>query len=332
MGNVKMSDIAKRCGCSVNTVSHALNGKSDISEKTKKFICDTAREMGYIANSSAGALRSGKSRSIAIIVGDISNPHFSIIIKEMESRLREFSYNAIIMNTDEDEEIERAAIISAISKSVDGILICPVQKTKKNIEFLEQSHVPYMLFGRHFSDIDSSFVVCDDENGGFAAAEYLIDKGHRNILFINAPEYISSAADRHMGALRAFEEKGMPKALLRHIVSPTLGGDESMADILRENAECTAIICFSDLIAMQVCYLLKRMGKDVPRDISVVGFDNIASKFYFPLMISSVTSSKTKMSIKAVECMMDIIDGKKNEPHKVILPTKIVERESTSEN
>ncbi len=196
MRNITLSDIAKKTGYSVNTISHALRDKPDIAPKTKEHIRNVANEMGYIVNISAAALRNGRSRSVAIIVGDISNPHFAIMIKEMENALRASGYNAITINTDEDEELEKQAITSAISKNVDGIILCPVQKSRDNIEYLSSLNIPYVLIGRRFEGISSNYVICDDLNGGFVAAEHLINLGHKKILFINAPEYISSSRDR----------------------------------------------------------------------------------------------------------------------------------------
>ncbi len=359
MKPVRLADIARATGYSINTVSHALNDKPDISEKTKEYITKTAREMGYIVNHSASSLRSGRSKSIAIIVGDISNPHFSIMIKEMANRLRDFQYNAIIMNTDEDEELEYAAIVSAISKNVDGILLCPAQKTLNNLRFLESTGIPFLLVGRRFEGIPSHYCICDDINGGFVAAEHLLNLGHRRILFINGPLCISSARERLEGIRRAFAQvssdwESVPELFLAQVSG--IGNDAAIPEILREHSDCTGIICFSDLIAMEVCHFLKKDGKQVPGDVSVIGFDNIASKFYFPLMLTSVTSSKTKMSVQAVESLMAIIEHDENkisadsessvlpgadstDPFRSesqagfcqqhILPTRVVEREST---
>ncbi len=332
MKQVRLKDIAEKTGYSINAVSHALNDRPDIAPKTKEFIIQTAREMGYIANASASALRSGKTKSIAIIVGDISNPHFSLMIKEMESRLRDFGYNAIIMNTEEDEQIERAAIVSAIGKKVDGIIICPAQKTRDNFNYLKEVGIPFILFGRRFEGGSSHYCICDDMNGGFVAAEYLLQLNHRKILFINGPICISSARDRLDGIKRAFltYEQNLDDL---HIVNvPSMGSDTVIPDILENNSDCTGIICFSDLIAMQVCHFLKKQGRQVPDDVSVIGFDNIASKFYFPLMITSVTSSKTKMSVQTVETLMKVIETADHETDPAfsqsILPTTIVARES----
>ncbi len=333
MKKVTLSDIALRTGFSVNTVSHALNDKSDISDKTKKIIRDTANELGYIGNSSASYLRSGKSKSVALIVSDISNPHFSIMIKEIEGHLRKSGYSAFVLNTDEDEETEREAIVSALEKNVDGVIICPVQKSTKNMELLEKTEVPFVLFGRRFADKKWDYVVCDDENGGYVAAKGLLDMGHKKILYLGGPEYISSSRERVAGVKRAFCKFGSDSgAILYELTVPTLflGDEKGMMKLLKKYDECSAIIAFSDMIALEACHALKLMNKRVPEDVSVVGFDNIVSKFYLPLMLSSVSSSKTNMSGTAVDILMEKITENSKKQHKVVLPTKLILRETTA--
>lgn len=327
---VKLADIAARTGFSVNTVSHALNDKPDISAHTKAYIKQVADEMGYIANASASLLRSGKSKSIAVIVGDVSNPHFAIMIKEIERMLRVSGYTAFIFNTDENEELERNAIKAAKSKSADGIILCPVQKSDKNIKFLDSLEIPYVLIGRHFAGRNTDYVVCDDENGGYLAAKHLLENNHRNILTITAPQYISSARERMAGIRRAFLEYGIEALPEQTYEFPLVlrAGAQRLEAVFAAHKSCTAVICFSDFLAMEAAYVLRSLGKEIPGDISIIGFDNIVSKVLFPLPLTSVTSSKTKMSKCAVESLLNKIEY--NIPQEaVVLPTKLVKREST---
>ena len=328
MKYVTLSDIAQKTGYSINTVSHALHDKPDISPKTKALIIEAANQMGYIPNASASFLRSGKSKCVAIIVGDISNPHFSIMIKEMEGRLREQGYTALILNTDENEELEHSAIASAIGRGVDGIIICPVQTSAKNMDFLTKCRLPYVLFGRYFKNFTSNYVVCDDINGGFVAAEHLVRLGHKKLLFVNVPEYISSSFDRLQGIRRALMYPEAQDVRLETEEITLTNNERQVTEILEKHKDCTGIICFSDLIAMQVCHYLKQTGRRVPEDASVIGFDNIVSKFCFPLMLTSVTSSKTRMSIQAVDILMEAINNPEFKS-QVVLPTRLVEQEST---
>lgn len=326
-----MADIARKTGFSVNTVSHALHNKDDISAKTKEQIQSAAREMGYIRNISASSLRSGKTKSVAIIIGDISNPHFSILIKEIETLLRQEGYTSFILNTDENEEMEFMAITSAISKNVDGILLCPVQKTERNVRYLSEIGMPFALIGRRFERLPTHYVVCDDRNGGYQAASYLLSEGHSRILFMNGEPHISSARERLLGAERAFREAGISLDQLRVATVPVVNvNQEAMIQkLLEENVDCSAVLCFSDIIAMQVCHALVRRGRAIPDQVSVVGFDDIASTVTFPMQLSSVTSSNTKMSEEAVRILLDLMAGQSGSYRQTVLSTKLVLRETT---
>ncbi|MCI8361455.1 MAG: LacI family transcriptional regulator [Clostridiales bacterium] len=326
---VTLRDIAVATGFSINTVSHALKEKPDISKQTRALIQKTAQEMGYIGNASASFLRSGISKTIAIILGDISNPHFSIMVREIETYIRELGYTPFILNTDEDEENEYKAILSAVQKNVDGIILCPVQRSRENIRFLQKTGVPFVLIGRRFAGEDADYVVCDDENGGYIAAKYLLELGHRDILFLNGPLHISSAAERLQGYQRAFKEMGVAcRPELIYSGSSQAGGwGDVLAQALKQHPSVTALLAFSDLIAWESILALKNMGLRVPKDISVMGFDDIQSRFRFPVLLTTVSSSKRTMATAAAELLLKKIQEDARE--QIVLKTKLIVREST---
>jgi LacI family transcriptional regulator len=328
---VTLKDIALRTGFTINTVSRALKDKEDISEQTRKLIKDTAREMGYIGNKIAGALRSGMTKTIAVILGDISNPHFSIMVKEIEKSARKYNYNTFIINTDEDGELEREAINSALGKKVDGIIICPTQKSRENIEFLKKTGVPFVLIGRYFKDIEADYVVCDDVNGGYLATRHLIEKGHDRILFLNGPDYISSAFERREGYKKALAEGKIDytEELVREV--PVTSGEawKSVRKILEEGVKFSAVFAFSDMIAWETIHVLNKSGYVVPRDIAVVGFDNIQSKLLFPVPLTSIKTSKSKISRRAVNILLKRINHRDSDFVKHVISTEIIIREST---
>lgn len=317
---ITLSDIAKKTGYSINTVSHALNDKSDISEETKNFIKETADSMGYIQNSSASFLRSGKSKCISVIVGDIANPHFAILVKEIEMTAKEHGYAAFVINTNENEAIEKEAIVTSLSRNVDGIIICPVQKSEQNIDFLKKSGVPFTLMGRRTKANDTNYVICDDVHSGYIAAKHLLDKGHRKIAVFGGPSYISSAGERLEGIKSAFKNCKVKFDDANLYTLPTTLGDHSrIVDDALNGAEYTAAICFSDLIALEI------MCNDYAKNLEVISFDNIKSKFRIPVEFTSISSSKTKMSNKAFEILLHNIENPGSKPQQVILSTHIVE-------
>jgi len=328
---VTLKDISERTGFTINTVSRALKDKPDISESTVKLIKKAAKDMGYIGNSIAGALRSGLTNTIAVILGDITNPHFSIMIKEIERVARTQKYTTFILNTDENEELEKA-IMSALAKMVDGIIICPTQKSSENILFLKKTNIPFVLIGRHFSDIDTDYVVCDDVNGGYLATKHLISIGHKRILFLNGPLYISSAIERLEGYKKACAEAKIPyESDLVCEVSITAGENwKTIKDIIESGIKFSAIVAFSDMIAWEMIHILDTYGYTMSSDYDIVGFDNIQSKLMFPINLTSVMESKIGMSQRAFKILLKKINKQSVKPVKEIVSTQIIIRDSTA--
>ena len=334
----RLKDIAVATGFSVNTVSKALKNSPIISEPTKALIREKARETGYIGDGIAGALRSGETKTIAVILGDISNPHFSIMIKEIEHRVRENGYSTFILNTEEDTEIEYAAIVSALNKKVDGIILCPSQQNTDNILFLKKSSVPFVLIGRRFHDIQTDYVICDDRQGGFLITEHLLKLGHKRIAFFGGSAYISSTRERLRGYQDALFSCGVPfnpDLVFELPLMQSERKDEIVEKLLRAS-DCTAIFAFSDLIAWEIITCLQEQGRRIPEDISVVGFDNIQSKFSFPFPLTSVSISKSKMSVTTAEILLDRIkkagqkpQDQKDEYRQIVIPTDVVVRGSS---
>lgn len=330
---VTLKDIAKTSGYSINTVSHALNDKDDISLETRKKIKEIAKNLGYIPNTSASYLRSGKSRTIAVIVGDISNPHFSIICKEIEKYMQDFEYTIIMFNTDEDQEKENNAVITALSKNVDGVIICPVQKSSESIERLKESRIPFTLLGRYFSDVESDYVICDDVNGGYVAARYLLNAGHKNILFINGMQYISSAYERLKGITHAMEEYNltMPEEHIINLSLKPMQDHNVIRNSIISNRDCSAIIAFNDMIAWEVITVLNSLNLRCPQDVSVIGFDNIQSRYMFPVELTTVSTLKATMAQIAVEILISRMKSFAAPPQTIVLPTRLIIRRTTGE-
>lgn len=315
-------------------MSHALKDKADISENTKRIIRDAAQELGYVGNASASFLRTGRSQTIAVILGDISNPHFSILIKEIESFAGRFGYTVLILNTDEEEKKEKDAILSVLKQNVDGIILCPSQHSTKNIVYLQSLGIPFVLIGRRFSDMDTNYVVCDDVNGGYLAAKHLLELGHRNILFLTGGKHISSSTERLAGYKKALDEFDIPvDPVLIHSVSVrTADNQRELRHIVESGLDFSAVIAFSDMIAWEVIYFLQQAGRAVPADCSIIGFDNIQSKFLFPMELTSISTAKSTMAAEAASILLNCIQNKKNvsgNTFQLILPTRLVVRKTT---
>jgi len=326
---VTLKDIAKETGFTINTVSRALRNYSDISDHTKKLIMKKAKEMGYVPNNLAGALRSGKTKTIAIILGDISNPYFAITVKELEVALNKNKYNTILINTNEDIKLEEKAIYSALSKNVDGIILFPTQRNIKPIKILKDYNIPFVLLGRHFKDEETDYVITDDIKGGYLATDYLIKKGKRKILFLNGPPYISAAYERLSGYKMALNENNIKedRQLIKEIPITAEDCYKFIKNIMNEKITFDSVFAFNDVIALETIYLLQKMKYKIPQDIIVVGYDNIQSRLRIPIPLTSVNIPKKRMAIKAVEILLKKISSKnKSKYYREIFDVKLIIR------
>ena len=252
MKKITLADIAKETGYSVNTVSHALRDMKDISEGVKAYINDTAKKMGYIPNIAAGALRSGKTKHIALISNDITIPFFSHIAKETELLLRKKGYSLTIMNTLSDKELTHSAILSAISKNVDGIILfsTPAEADKA---LIAESSVPCVA-------PKPEDTLYSAENEGYLLGEHLTALGHRRILFLADSSVFSEG-----------RESGIKKALDE--VSGTLFTErENMQKALNKNSDCSAVVCSSIAQSHYAYKIFVKDGKNIPDDISLAVF------------------------------------------------------------
>lgn len=329
---IKLTDIAARTGYTVGTISKALQNKEGISQETKEAIMKAANEIGYIANAQAGALRSGSSKTVAIIISDIANPLFSIEIKICVEELEKHGYRAIVMDTEERPEREKQAVISALSKNVDGVLLCPTQKSTDAIDLLCQNGMPFVLMGRRFESGDEDYIVCDDLKGGYLAGRHLAELGHRRILVLTASPRVSSSRERLQGFHKAMEEYGIdvdPSLIIRCDASAH-DSRRLIDEVLSGDPDFTAIFTFSDYIAWEVIYALNSHGIQVPQDVSVVGFDDIQSHICFPPPLTTVHFPKRMISSKSVELLLRRIARREGEPVQQVLDSYLVVRKTTA--
>ena len=303
---VTLKDIAEKTGFTVNTVSQALRGSPKLREETKAAIRAAAKELGYVHNALAGSLRSGSSRTIAIIVGDTSNLRFSIQLHAFELAFRTLGYQVIVMNTDETAQYELDAVKNAVRSSVDGVLLCPCQKSRAAIDLLESCRTPYVLFGRCYDDLPA--VIWDDERGGYLAGQQLAQAGCRHILMLNVPDSISSARERESGFRRALSEA----ALTPHLLRTAPGGadlEPALGRYLDRYGCPDGIFAFSDLLALDAACCL--------------------SHIRLPFPLSSVSADKTLETSLAVDRLLACIRGEAPQQTLIRIPVHLELRESS---
>lgn len=323
-----MKEVAEAARVSVNTVSRALNGKPEISPETRAKILEVAAKLGYRPNRLARGLRSNKTGIIGVIVADIANPYFSMLVKGIVKATRAHDYSIVLQSTDENYAREEEAIQVLLAERVDGVLLAPTQRGTETIEELDESGIPFVLMSRYFTELDTDYVIMDDLQGGFLATEYLLKQGHERIAMVNGPLYISSARERFEGYKKALSEHGL-KVDTSLIVTGalTMNDGYKAARRLLQSSPPSAIFAFSDFVAFGVMRALREQGLKVPKDVAVVGFDDIMFASCLETPLTTVGGRTEMVGYEAAELLIRKLSGKgATELHQIRLPVQLVMR------
>ena len=230
---------------------------------------------------------------------------------------RQNNFHILLINTEEDAESEFEAIKLLLGRQVDGLIIMPVYDSAKNRELYESLPVPFIFAGRRIKGMANHSVLHGDAEGGKEVFRYLIEAGHKRILYLAGPPSVSNAVDRKKGAMEAFQESGM--SLDENYIIETTGhiddGYTAANQALNNDLDFTAIACFNDLLAMGVLKSLFENDLKVPSDIEVFGYDNLKMAQYMQPRLSSVDVPKAKLGQIAMEELMSHIENKGKKVH-----------------
>ncbi|MEE1086624.1 MAG: LacI family DNA-binding transcriptional regulator [Schaedlerella sp.] len=313
-----LKDIAGICGCSVTTVARALKDSDTISAAMRKKIQDTALELGYIPNSLATSMRTGRTNTIGVILQDFRNPYFAVIAKYIEEYARIKNYSIFFMTTNESSVRELEACRSMIGKNVDGILLFPVQEDDRSVQLLLSQSTPFVLVSRYFEHLDTSYVVSDEEAGTYMVTKHLIEKGAQNIVFLNGPEYIYSAHHRQIGYLRALNESGLSPNI---IPTGTKIGEtaEQIHNLENNKIPYDGILTFCDMMGYEAYHTLSDLGYQIPGDKLLAGHDGLHQDMIYPLNLTTAMLDRQQLAHAAIDMILDIIENPDSEKQQVCL-------------
>ena len=323
---VTLQDIAKATGYTVNTVSRALKNKEDIAQETCDRIQKVAREMGYVRNYLASSLRSGRTKTLAMIAGSMTNPFYAILADLIEQEAVRLGYSLVILVSRDDPATELNAVEMALSRQVDGILITPSSFDSPALSVLRSSHVPFVLLSRYQAGARDDCVYCNDEEGGYLAGKYLIETGRKKLGMLTYRKVVFSSRERFSGFRRACEEFGLSGDSVRFAC--TENPDEILEILKGWIADgVTGLFSFCDVEAWNTITLLEGAGFRVPEDLMIVGFDNIYGYLRFPKPISSVDCRLQSEACEAIDLIRKRIHQPDLPPQQVCLPVTLIRRD-----
>lgn len=330
--NVTIRDVARLSGVSAMTVSRVINDSERVSADTRRRVEQAISELGYVPSRLARGLSRQKTASLAVIVPDVANPFFTLLVRGAEDVARRADYRVILCDTRGDLTIEQEVIEEMIAHRVEGIVIAPVSdRSLTHLRRLAKFGVPFVLVDRSVPGVESDVVLGDNADGAQRLVEHLIALGHRRIGFIVESDDVSTARDRRRGYESALQGAGieLDPTLIAYASVDPVGGVRGMQQLL-ELPECpTAVFTVNNLVALGAIEAVRAAGLDVPDDVALVCFDDIeyASRLY-PFLTVMAQPAETFGSL-GTQLLLDRIAGRAPERSaNVVLPAEFIVRRS----
>lgn len=312
MKRISQHDIAKKLGVNVSTVSRALNGQKGVSEVLRQKILSLANEQGYSPNPFATSLRYDTTRTIGVVVPDVSFSHFAHIVKRIEAEARKAGYMCIITDTNDSYDNEKECVQHLVNMHVDGIIICLSQETTDYTHLLmaKARNIALVLFDRA-ADADISSVVINDADSARQATHYLINGGARRIAFLGASNKMKQTADRKHGYIEALHERNIPirKELVKcHDASFNSGLSDTL-ELLDLPEPPDAIIATHGLLVLSAFHAIMSRKLRIPEDIAIIGYmSDWISEMTTP-RLSFVKQNLKEMGVEAFSLLLNQING-----------------------
>jgi LacI family transcriptional regulator len=339
---ITIADIAAKAGVSKATVSRVLNNRPEgVGAALRARIQDILGATGFQPSGVARGLATGRSRSVGLIIPDITNPFYPLLVRGVEAALSESGYSLFLCNSADDIVKEKDYVRVLMEKGVDGVILDSVEsECDCQLELLEAKGVPFVLLDRLIEGRSTQVgVFVDNRQGARLAASHLFSRPDCALVFLKGPVERSQSILRLAGVEDVWREKGLPAAALR-----VLNGDDSIESGYRLTAQLldqaktargagslpfNAIFACNDLMAVGALRALKERGVAIPAQVEVIGFDDIELADLVDPPLSTVSQPALEMGARSAELLLQLIDGQMPRPETVVLMPKLVLRGTT---
>jgi LacI family transcriptional regulator len=331
---VTMSDVAQEAGVSLMTVSRVINNKGEISSETKKRVQEVIEKLGYRPSGIARSLAGGQTYTIGLVVPDIANPYFSGMAHGVAEVAYSEDFSVLLCDCEENPERELAMIAVLEEKRVDGVVLAaPRAPTEKLLPLLAQ-HSNAVIVNRLFDSVNISialgYVGNDDKTGGYMVMRCLLENGHTSIGFLAGPRTSYGSYRRSQGYVEALKEFNLEykTEYIRHCPPTVEAGRETAIQLLHEHPEISALFCFNDLVAIGALQCCQAIGRKVPRDMAIIGYDDIPMASWVTPPLTTCRVTFEEMGRLATQLLINHIGDCSEDCENIILKPELIVRES----
>jgi DNA-binding LacI/PurR family transcriptional regulator len=329
---MNIRDVARRAEVSTATVSRVMSGSNVVSPATAERVRRVIDEMGYVANSSARTLSMGRSRLFGLLISDITNPFFPDLVYTFNELAVEHRYRAVFANTNYDPARMGASVQGFLEQKVEGIAIMTSEMSQELIAMIADKGIPMVFLDEPEAGTRFNYIEVDYTSGMIEAIEHLTALGHERIAFIGGPQELRSAARRQENFLRALEDRRInidvnQLTVGNHRVD---GGYWAMRRLLEHGRRPTAVLTSNDLTAIGAISAIYEAGLTVPKDISVVGFDDIEISSALNPPLTTVRLSRIEIATRAFFALYSASNRTPAPKGAQVVKTELVIRKSTA--
>lgn len=318
-----IKDVAKKANVSVSTVSRVINQKGYVHEETKRLVLDTIDELGFVPNQLARSLSSRLSKIIAVITPHIGPFFYGELLESIEFQAQSHGYKIMFFNVQDDLERELEYLNFFDQYNIEGIIIA---SNFKNIDKLDQIKVPIITID-HILDENIPSITSNNIKGGELAISHLLESGATNIALFRGPSFLITTTERTLGANNILNKnKIIPNIFDFDLVKP----DETLIkEILVNNPTIDGIFAYSDTLALVIISVLEKLGKKVPDDVKVIGYDDAPFCEWVRPSLTSISQAVNILGMKAFINLIKLIKGVELNPLHEEIDVKLIKRDST---
>jgi DNA-binding LacI/PurR family transcriptional regulator len=332
-------EVAALAGVSTATVSRTLRNSANVDPATRLRVEQAAATLRYRPSGVARSLKLRSTRTLGLIVTDILNPYFPQIVRAIEDAARERGYSVLLADGRHDPSREIESLDLLADREVDGLIIASTAVSARHQDRIRELRCPVVIVNSESTIAGTPAVASDNVAGGRLAAEHLFALGHEHVAYVTTTyEENTAANDRFAGASAAHRARGRSAPLVTIVaVDGVEGGMWAAQRAMAEHPETTALLCYNDLTAVGAIRGLRAAGYEVPRDVSVMGFDDIEIAAYVDPALTTVRQATDEMGRSAVELLFARLEGgtdaavsEPREGDTRRLPVQLIARASTA--
>ncbi len=331
---VTIKEVAEKAGVSIATVSRVINNSDQVSELVRERVLEVITELEFRPNPVARSLVMKKSRLIGVVVPDMSSYFLGEIMNGIEEITRTYQYDIIVCNTRGSHELESRYLDLFYAKQVEGIIFMSWKLENTVVEHITKMDIPVVMVNRNTSKLTIPSVSIDNYKAAYELTHYLLEKGHQKIALIrNSIDVDAFGLEQYKGYKQALMEYGIEvnKNYVRYGDFSIENSYQIVKNFITENDVPTAIFATSDVMAIGAINALKDNDFHVPKDVSVVGFNDIRFASIYRPKLTVIHQPLFNIGTVAVKMIIDRINGVKSGDNIVILPHNLIERESSAE-